>query len=344
MAGRGPSDIRPRPVGQGGAIGIARRVQVPVACAQGRYTGRKPISTKFVAFRPEKRSFPDLAISGTGWQLHRPPRCLGMAALLRSLVVASTLCHSHQQAEPSVAEPTTARGPLDAVRDFGAVPDGRVVDAATGQVGGTDNSAALQQAIDAAQLQGRSLFLPEGRYMVNTTLLVGCATPATACPGCLPTGDAGACVEPNATAGKGPTAGKWGLYPLILAGAGRALTTIAAQGNMHAILQFTGPPGGGTIGKSSILHDLKDLAFDAGGVHAMFPLLCPLSTCNVHHSNTIVRRRRWCPGLPALHVPQCPAAYLSGSQHQHLCALDHPLLLHADQLLQRPARRHVARV
>ena len=68
MAGRGPSDIRPRPVGQGGAIGIARRVQVPVACAQGRYTGRKPISTKFVDFRPEKRSFPDLAISGTGTQ------------------------------------------------------------------------------------------------------------------------------------------------------------------------------------------------------------------------------------------------------------------------------------
>eukprot|EP01043_Picozoa_sp_COSAG02_P083725 COSAG02_NODE_21691_length_778_cov_1.219440_1_plen_114_part_10 len=114
-----------------------------------------------------------------------------MAALLRSLVLASTLCHSHQQAEP-----TTARGPLDAVRDFGAVPDGRVVDAATGRVGGTDNSAALQQAIDAAQLQGRSLFLPEGRYMVNSTLLVGCATPATACPGCMPTGDAGACVEP----------------------------------------------------------------------------------------------------------------------------------------------------
>eukprot|EP01048_Picozoa_sp_COSAG05_P010674 COSAG05_NODE_954_length_6442_cov_451.572915_12_plen_164_part_01 len=29
--------------------------------------GRKSISTKFVDFRPEKRSFPDLAISGTRW-------------------------------------------------------------------------------------------------------------------------------------------------------------------------------------------------------------------------------------------------------------------------------------
>ena len=34
----------------------------------------------------------------------------------------------------------------DLERDFGAVPDGRVVDAATGQVGGTDNSVQLQKA------------------------------------------------------------------------------------------------------------------------------------------------------------------------------------------------------
>ena len=117
-----------------------------------------------------------------------------MATFLLSRLLAPLLCSGQP-----------AYGPLDAVRDFGAVPDGRVVDAATGQVGGTDNSVQLQKAIDAAQLQGRSLFLPEGRYMVNSTLLVGCATPATSCPGCTPTGDAGACVEPNATAGQ------WGL-------------------------------------------------------------------------------------------------------------------------------------
>ena len=194
-------------------------------------------------------------------------------------LVAPILCSRHLQ------QPATTRGPLDAVRDFGAVPDGRVVDATTGQVGGTDNSAALQHAINAAQLQGRSLFLPEGRYMVNSTLRVGCATPATSCPGCMPTGDAGACVEPNATAGK------WGLHPLILAGAGRALTTIAAQRDMHAILQFTGPPGGGTIGKSSILHDVKDLAFDAGGANA-----CPHCACH-------------CVGSPC--HSECPAANIS---------------------------------
>ena len=44
-AGREPSGIRPRPVGQGGAIAIARRGQVPVGCAQGHYTGRKSLCT-----------------------------------------------------------------------------------------------------------------------------------------------------------------------------------------------------------------------------------------------------------------------------------------------------------
>jgi hypothetical protein len=144
-------------------------------------------------------------------------------------------------------------GPLNAVTDFNAVPDGRVVDTNTGQVGGTDNTKALQTAIHAAQRQGRPLFIPAGRYMINHTLLVGCATPATTCPGCTPTGDAGACVEPNVSAGS------WGLHPLILAGAGRSLTTIAAQQDMHAMLRFVSPPGGGTLGKSSILHDVRDL-------------------------------------------------------------------------------------
>jgi hypothetical protein len=77
----------------------------------------------------------------------------------------------------SSSSPNAGRGPLNAVADFGAVPDGKIVDNATGQMGGTDNSVQLQKAINAAQQQGRSLFLPEGRYMVNSTLLVGCATP-----------------------------------------------------------------------------------------------------------------------------------------------------------------------
>jgi hypothetical protein len=34
---------------------------------------------------------------------------------------------------------------------------------------------------------------------------------------------------------------------------------------MHAILEFASPPGGGTLGKSTILHELRDLGFHAGG-------------------------------------------------------------------------------
>ena len=37
--------------------------------ATGRTGGRKSLSTKFVDFRPEKRSFPESAISGTAWAL-----------------------------------------------------------------------------------------------------------------------------------------------------------------------------------------------------------------------------------------------------------------------------------
>ena len=94
--------------------------------------------------------------------------------LLLLLLVSSS---SPTTSDGSSSSPNAGRGPLNAVADFGAVPDGKIVDNATGQMGGTDNSVQLQKAINAAQQQGRSLFLPEGRYMVNSTLLVGCATP-----------------------------------------------------------------------------------------------------------------------------------------------------------------------
>ena len=158
----------------------------------------------------------------------------------------------------SHATPAGHGAHLNAVLDFGAVPDGVCANMSTSCTG-TDNSRALQAAINAAQRDGRALYLPSGRYMVSRTLTVGCATPATTCPGCKPTGDAGGCVEPNATEGV------WGLHPLIMTGAGRSLTTIATVENIHAILEFNGPADGGTLGKSSILHDLRDLAFDAGG-------------------------------------------------------------------------------
>ena len=163
--------------------------------------------------------------------------------------------------------PAPHGGHLNAVTDFGAVPDGACTNMTT-PCSGTDNSQALQAAIDAAQQQGRALYIPAGRYVITRTLSVGCATPATTCPGCKPTGDAGGCVEPNATEGH------WGLHPLIMTGAGRSLTTIVATKSIHALLEFIGPKDGGTLGKSSILHDLRDLAFDAGGGNS-----CPSCPC-----------------------------------------------------------------
>jgi hypothetical protein len=66
--------------------------------------------------------------------------------------------------------PHSPHGPLNAIIDFGAVPDGAVVDAATGRVGGTDNSAALQRAIDAAQARDR-IFSLQRRSLNDSTPL-----------------------------------------------------------------------------------------------------------------------------------------------------------------------------
>ena len=227
--------------------------------------------------------------------LHFLPRCPYPPVTRRALTSYLKLANTH--AEMAMLFPATlvvadllalagappAHGPLDAVRDFGALPDG-ACPSETMSCTGTDNTPMLQAAIDAAQRQGRPLWLPEGRYMVNSTLTVGCATPATSCPGCTPTGDAGACVEPNATAGA------WGLYPLVLTGAGRSLTTIATVHNLHAIMAFNGPPQGGTVGKSTILHDLRDLGFDSGGGNSCPKCPCRYSaTCGQANFSIIAR-------------------------------------------------------
>ena len=74
--------------------------------------------------------------------------------------------------------PAPHGGHLNAVTDFGAVPDGACTNMTT-PCSGTDNSQALQAAIDAAQQQGRALYIPAGRYVITRTLSVGCATPAS---------------------------------------------------------------------------------------------------------------------------------------------------------------------
>ena len=61
------------------------------------------------------------------------------------------------------------------VRDFGALGAGVCLEAADRswtRCSGPDESAALQQAIDAAQHLGRALYLPAGVYMVNRSLVI----------------------------------------------------------------------------------------------------------------------------------------------------------------------------
>lgn len=62
---------------------------------------------------------------------------------------------------PAPSAPSSVLG-LDA-RSFGAVGDGV-----------TDDAAALQSAIDAAQRSARALLLPAGQYLVKSMLLVRC--------------------------------------------------------------------------------------------------------------------------------------------------------------------------
>jgi len=57
---------------------------------------------------------------------------------------------------------TAPEGRLNA-KDFGAVGDGKA-----------DDTAALQRAVDAAQLQGKALYVPGGSYALSRPLLVHC--------------------------------------------------------------------------------------------------------------------------------------------------------------------------
>ena len=64
---------------------------------------------------------------------------------------------------PSTTAPAPSEGRLNA-KDFGAVGDGKA-----------DDTAALQRAVDAAQLQGKALYVPGGSYALSRPLLVHCS-------------------------------------------------------------------------------------------------------------------------------------------------------------------------
>ena len=75
---------------------------------------------------------------------------------------------------PRVPGNDTGFGGFNA-RDFGATGDGvceEAADRSWTKCSGTDDSAALQLAIDEAMRLGRALYLPAGVYMVNASLTV----------------------------------------------------------------------------------------------------------------------------------------------------------------------------
>ena len=134
------------------------------------------------------------------------------------------------------------------VLDFGALGDG------DGNGGGTDNTKALQDAIDAAQAQGRSLFVPAGRFMVNSTLVVGCSEAAATCPGC--------------PAPRGCGAGAKRLHPLHLFGEGQFSSVIATVQPLHAVIEFAAAPSVQANAGGTDNHHITDMTVDGGGLNA----------------------------------------------------------------------------
>eukprot|EP01052_Picozoa_sp_SAG31_P053970 SAG31_NODE_14103_length_827_cov_0.923077_2_plen_188_part_00 len=128
-------------------------------------------------------------------------------------------------------------------RDFGAKGDGVwnesgpcLWDPAThekealscpGRWQGTDDTAALQAAIDEAQASGRTLLIPAGHYIITDTLNVSCANeycslcPCLTCP----------CKYPVTR------------HPLTMRGEGLKRSHLcAARHGMLAVLQMAGRP------------------------------------------------------------------------------------------------------
>eukprot|EP00039_Didymoeca_costata_P003130 m.65341 g.65341 ORF g.65341 m.65341 type:complete len:564 (+) comp11727_c0_seq2:75-1766(+) len=131
-------------------------------------------------------------------------------ALLLLVFVSKNAAHSYR---PAQVMPTLRASSFGLnVRDFGAIGDGK-----------TDDSAAIQRAVDASQGQGRALMVPAGTYLVNKSIVVACSE--TECA-----------VHAN--------------YSLRLVGEGQHIATIMAGQAMDCVLCFVAD----TDNKTHTLH------------------------------------------------------------------------------------------
>eukprot|EP01045_Picozoa_sp_COSAG04_P011548 COSAG04_NODE_745_length_10645_cov_3.473639_7_plen_740_part_00 len=140
---------------------------------------------------------------------------------------------------PSTTAPAPSAGRLNA-KDFGAVGDGQA-----------DDTAALQRAVDAAQTQGKALYVPGGSYALSRPLLVHCSNEFCT------TG-----FSTNTTY-KG----------LSMSGAGEFLTTLFASASaprLESILHFEShktskdDPNAQPAFNTSVQHQIADIALSGG--------------------------------------------------------------------------------
>jgi hypothetical protein len=144
-------------------------------------------------------------------------------------------------------------GPGLSALDFGAVGDGLCTEAADRswtKCSGRDQSAALQRAIDAAQAQARTLYLPAGVYMVNTTLTI--RKPSENASIAKP--------QPYVTAG------------LRIIGEGMANTIIVAQRSMEAVVAYEGNEVEPDLAGVTSGHSMESLSVSAAklATHAIY--------------------------------------------------------------------------
>ena len=149
-----------------------------------------------------------------------PPRQLLLLLLSLQLAAVVRALPSYYPPRPSpstavrvaaTAAPAAAAAALGLnAKDFGAVGNGQ-----------TDDTRALQKAIDASQMAGRALLIPAGVYLVSDSLNISCRSP----PLC----------DPEKYSHSDSTH-----QPARIIGEGRELTYLMPSANIRTVFDITG--------------------------------------------------------------------------------------------------------